>query len=262
MRRAPRLRVVVRSPFGRSRLPRMLTGSLAAHGLLLAAIVIVPMARRSHAPMDDAMVVALAGPLPGPPAAAAPAAPAAAAPPAPAPVAPPPKEAHVVKDVPKPAVKTDKPVPKKKEEKDVPAKPPPEAPAATPSPVGGAGTGPPGAHPGAGAAAATGVTAVLGNGDASLGYYQAAVKAALEAKWIPPPLEDQQETYSVAVAFVILRDGTVRDVRIAQESGVPSLDRSALRAVVEASPLPPVPPSWTGDTLPATMRFDLKPESR
>lgn len=263
---SPRLALVVRYRSARSRLARFVTGSLAAHGVLVAVILVIPMLHSPPPTFDDAMVVALAGPLPGPP---APPAPAAARPaqvePAPA-KAPEPKEAHTVPEVPKP-------IPKKKEEKkeEKPAKSPaphpaptslPEAaPEQTPSPdarpggVGGGGTGPSAAGP-------TGITAVLGGGDASLGFYGAAVKAALESAWMKPYLEEQGETYAATVTFVISRDGTVRDVKISSSSGVPSLDRSAVRAVMEASPLPPIPPTWQGDTLPATMRFDLTPEGR
>jgi protein TonB len=250
----PRLRVVVRWRSARSRLARFVTGSLAAHGFLVAAILVLPMMRQAPQTFDDAMVVALAGPLPGPAAAPAPAAP---------PKAPEPKEAHTVREVPKPQPKAT-PVPKKKEEAPVrspaPSAPPGPTQEDTPAPpttgetkgsgAGAAGTGP------------TGVTAVLGGGDASLGFYGAAVKAALESAWMKPFLEEQGETYSATVSFVILRDGTTRDVKIVSSSGAPSLDRSAMRAVIEASPLPPIPPAWQGDTLPATMRFDLTPEGR
>ena len=254
---SPRLRVVVRFRGARSRLARFMTGSLAAHGALVAVILVLPMMRQTPQTFDDAMVVALAGPLPGPPAAPAPAAKQPAAPAPAPPKAPEPKEAHTVPEVPKPKPKES---PKKKEEAPT-RSPAPSAPAgppqdATPQPESPAQGG------AAGATGPTGVTAVLGGGDASLGFYGAAVKAALEAAWIKPFLEDQGETYSATVSFVIGRDGTARDVRIAESSGVPSLDRSAMRAVIEASPFPPIPPSWSGDTLPATMRFDLTPEGR
>jgi protein TonB len=254
MSRWRRIRVVVRFRGARLRLGRFMTGSLAAHGLLLAAIVVVPMTHRTTRPIEDAQVVALAGPIGGPPPAPQ-AQVAKESAPAPAPPAPPPpKEAHTVREVPVPKPKD---VPKKDVKKDKPAEPVP-GPAAPPAPAPAA---PASGGPAAGTQA-TGVTPTLGGGDASLGWYQAAVKAALESAWIKPYLEDQGATYSVTVAFEIARDGTVRNARIAEPSGVPSLDRSALRAVLEASPLPGVPPTWKDDTLPAAMRFDLTPEVR
>jgi TonB family protein len=64
----------------------------------------------------------------------------------------------------------------------------------------------------------------------------------------------------VTVAFDILRDGTVENLVVAQSSGVASLDRSALRAVVDASPLPPHPSTWRDASMPATFVFRLHPE--
>ena len=258
MRRRRRIRIVVSFRRARYRLGRFVTGSLAVHGVLVAAIVVIPMVRTKPPLIENAQVVALAGPIgePGPPASAKASAPAPPAPPAPP---PPSKEARTVHEVPvpKPKETPKKETPKKEPPKEKPSEPAP--PAAAP------------AHPAPGeshggsageAAKATGVTPTLGGGDASLGWYEAAVKAALESAWIKPFLEDQGATYSVTVAFEIARDGTVRNARVAQSSGVPSLDRSALRAVLEASPLPGVPPTWKDDVLPATMRFDLSPEAR
>jgi protein TonB len=262
---SPRFAVVLPYRSAGSRLARFVTGSMAAHGLLVAGILFVGSLRPAPQSFDDAMVVALAGPIGGPPAASAPAPSRPAAAPAPAPPppkAPEPKEAHTVKEVPKPKAS---PPPKKKEEPPKKAAPETGTENATPgeapsSPV-------PSPHPGTGgggnaAAGPTGVTATLGGGDASLGFYGASVKAALEAAWTKPYLEEQGDTYSATVSFVIARDGTARDVKIVTSSGVPSLDRSAMRAVIEASPFPPIPSTWQGDTLPATMRFDLTPEGR
>jgi protein TonB len=45
----------------------------------------------------------------------------------------------------------------------------------------------------------------------------------------------------VVVAFVILPDGRVRDIRVVRGSGHALLDRSAVEAVRSASPFPPPP---------------------
>jgi periplasmic protein TonB len=261
-----RLRVVVRFRAIRSRLARFVGGSAAAHGVLLAVVLIVPLTRQHAAPIQDTMTVALAGPIGGagaPPArSSAPSAPAKAAP------APAPKEAHTVREVPvpkapKPKEKPDKP------KKDLPKAPPTEAPESPEASGQTSGAKPDAAAESAGqgtgaasAGTATGVTASVGGGDAALGWYGAAVKAALESAWAKPYLEDQGQTFSVVVAFDIARDGSTRNVRIVTPSGVPSLDRSVLRAVIEASPLPAVPPTWKDETLPATMRFDLNPDAQ
>jgi TonB family protein len=61
------------------------------------------------------------------------------------------------------------------------------------------------------------------------------------------------------VTFDILRNGTVRGVRIAQSSGVRSLDRSALRAVADAAPLPELPRALDTDSVPARFEFTWYP---
>ncbi len=260
MSRRPKLRIVVHIRAVRPRLVRFMTGSFAVHGLLFAAIVIVPATRRHAIPIEDTMVVALAGPIGAPPAARAAAAPPAAKPAAEVPKAaqPPPKEAHTVREVPAPKPKEKPKKPVKPAETPLAAQAPKEPPAASSGHAGPA-TGAAGAAPAPGTSA---VTATLGIGDASLSWYGAAVKAALEAAWIKPVLEDATGTASVVVAFDIARDGATRNLRVQQSSGIPSLDRSAQRAVIDASPLPGIPPSWSGDAIPVTMRFDLTPDTR
>jgi protein TonB len=263
MRRKPRLRVVVRFRAARSRLARFVGGSAAVHGALLVVVLIVPLTRHKTPRVEDAMVVALAGPIGGvAPPRSAPAPPAA---PQPKPIAaPPPREAHTVRELPVPKTpekpaKPKKDTPKPHEAAPAPTPPQESAPDATPdTPTGPANVGP--GPPAAGAP--SGVTAVVGGGDSALGWYNAAVKAALESAWEKPFLEDQGQTYSVVIAFDIARDGTTRNIRIVETSGIPSLDRSAQRAVMQASPLPAVPPTWKDDLLPATMRFNLNPETR
>lgn len=248
------LRVVVRV---QSRLGRFISGSAAAHVALAVVALIVPMTRPRVGPIEDTMTVSLAGPIGGGATAPQRRVEAAAAPAVSKPSAPAPKEAHTVREVPVPKPK-EKPVKPKKE-----TAPPKETEHDTPPSAGDSkASGPEAKGPGpATPGAPTGVTASVGGGDASLGWYGAAVKAALESAWQKPYLEDQTGTASVVIAFDIARDGATRDVRIVTSSGVPTLDRSAQRAVIEASPLPALPPTWKDDTLPATMRFDLSPES-
>ena len=49
-----------------------------------------------------------------------------------------------------------------------------------------------------------------------------------------------------------------RDVRLAQSSGNPTIDNSALRAVYSSNPLPALPPQYDRDTAPAEFTFDLR----
>jgi len=55
----------------------------------------------------------------------------------------------------------------------------------------------------------------------------------------------------------IQRDGSIRTPKVTESSGNALYDRAALRAVVEASPFPPLPPEWSKPSLRVMFRFDL-----
>jgi TonB family protein len=97
-------------------------------------------------------------------------------------------------------------------------------------------------------------------GDVEFAWYRASVTAALYSNWRRPILSGISEPLETSVGFEILRDGTVVNLRIESASGVPSLDRSALRALTDASPLPPLPAQWREPRLSAVFVFRMYPE--
>jgi periplasmic protein TonB len=254
---AARLRLVVRIGASRPTGSPFLAGSLLAHVALAAAILLWPAGRSRVPPPSDFMVVGLAAALPGPPPPAGP--PSVVA----GPAVPEPEEPAAQEEVRIESPKPPAPKPEPREPSPRPSKSSaPPASAAPPKPAdatpGAGGTGPPGAPdigPGGGG---TGI-ASLDLGDVEFAWYRASVTAALQSRWVRPILEGTRETLTVVVAFEVTRDGSVRDVRIEIPSGVPSLDRSALRAIAEASPLPPLPPTWREPTLPARFLFQWSP---
>jgi protein TonB len=60
------------------------------------------------------------------------------------------------------------------------------------------------------------------------------------------------------VLVEIQRDGSIRVPKIDQSSGNPLYDQAALRAIVEASPFPPLPQDWSRPALRVMFRFDLE----
>jgi len=68
----------------------------------------------------------------------------------------------------------------------------------------------------------------------------------IENEWRRPGLEGEVEAI---VHFVVDKDGTVRDLRLIQSSGHRPFDLAAVRAVQNASPLPPLPRSYRKDSL-------------
>ena len=61
----------------------------------------------------------------------------------------------------------------------------------------------------------------------------------------------------VYLTFEILRDGTVTNVQITQSSGIPEVDRSALRAILASNPLPALPPDYSGGSVNVQFYFDF-----
>jgi TonB family protein len=61
-----------------------------------------------------------------------------------------------------------------------------------------------------------------------------------------------------AVSFTIARNGTVTNVQVTQPSGDYLLDTSAKRAVLDANPLPPLPPQFERNDATVELWFQLK----
>jgi len=249
-----RISLVIRLGGRGSAASPFMIGSLMVHLFATAALAIIPGLHHRPAPIDDAWVVGLAAALP---ASAAPSGGGAAVQPSsPAPAPAPSSDVRL--DAPKPK---EKPKEAKKKKEQPEAKPtgplPPAGPAPRTGPVlpGGAAGAPGSAGPGIGAAGGTGIFS-MDLADAQLAWYRATVVAALQSRWIRPVLEGVSGTLSVTVTFDVDRDGSIRNVRVETSSGVPSLDRSALRAVEEASPLPPLPPG--GGQPPFAARFEFR----
>jgi len=241
---ALRIRVVARVGSS-ARLSPFVIGSLAVHAVLVAAMILLPALDGRTAIPDHPLVVNLVAPV-----RSASSVQAAPAPPTPTPTKKP-EGVHVETKKPKPAPKK-KPKPAPKEELPDPG--PPTPPVANPAPgePGGAPMGPSGP-------VGDSITAFEGGG-VELAWYRSQVTAALYSNWRKPVLQGAREPIDVRVTFDIVRDGSVRNLRVEIPSGVPSLDRSALRAVTDAAPLPPIPPSWRDPILPAGFVFRLHPE--
>jgi TonB family protein len=90
---------------------------------------------------------------------------------------------------------------------------------------------------------AQGAGAVLNTGgDFPFTWYLKAVERKVYEKWTQPlRAVDGQEA---VVVFEIGRDGQVSRARIEKPSGDPLYDQAALRAVLEANPLPQLPPEF------------------
>jgi periplasmic protein TonB len=80
------------------------------------------------------------------------------------------------------------------------------------------------------------------------GWYIAAAKRRVAPNWnllFLDPAARNSRTLHCVISFTILRDGTVKNLRVEQSSGNSSWDTSGLRAIQSSSPFPPLPSDWT-----------------
>jgi len=92
------------------------------------------------------------------------------------------------------------------------------------------------------------------------GWYLTNMTSVLGRNWARPVKPELATTLRAVVHFRVLKDGTVTDIELEQPSGDAVLDRSALRAVQDSNPLPPLPYQYGKDSLGVHFFFDLKPD--
>jgi protein TonB len=105
-----------------------------------------------------------------------------------------------------------------------------------------------------GGAVGLGQNNTLGN---RFGAYADLIAQRVTDKWQTSGLAGQSAPV-VIVTFEILRDGTVRNAKVAQRSGNSTLDYSALRAVMDAAPFPPLPSGYDRNEANIELQFQLQ----
>ena len=89
-------------------------------------------------------------------------------------------------------------------------------------------------------------------------WYVASMRARISNNWlmasVSPNIVAAPRTY---LTFEISRDGTVTNAQITQSSGIPEVDRSALRAILASNPLPPLPADYSGRSVDVQFYFDF-----
>ena len=91
------------------------------------------------------------------------------------------------------------------------------------------------------------------------GAYRDLLEQTVARKWRTNEVDPRLQTAPAAiVTFLIRRDGSTADVRLEQSSGNKALDYSAMRAVYEASPFPPLPAGYERNDARIEFWFQLK----
>jgi periplasmic protein TonB len=106
--------------------------------------------------------------------------------------------------------------------------------------------------PGAGGTAGIG-SLKLDQADFKYPVYIERMVQIISLNWFRPA---QAVQTNPIVHFQIERDGTITDPRIVTSSGLPFVDRAALRAVLASSPLPPLPAEYGGPHLGIQVVFE------
>jgi TonB family protein len=91
-----------------------------------------------------------------------------------------------------------------------------------------------------------------------LGWYAEVVRQRIAEQWLTNGLDARSQRFPAMVSFTILRDGSIRDVRVIQSSGNPNIDSTAARAVYQANRFPPLPPQITENSITAQFTFNLR----
>jgi len=96
----------------------------------------------------------------------------------------------------------------------------------------------------------SGVT-IQGQGSADFatryGWYIAAAKRRVGPNWnllFLDPSARNSRTLHCVITFTIMRDGSVKNLRVGESSGNASWDNAGLRAIQSSIPFPPLPSDW------------------
>jgi protein TonB len=93
---------------------------------------------------------------------------------------------------------------------------------------------------------------------ARFGAYALLIRDRVAQHWRTNEVDSRIHTLPLAiVTFEILRDGSIRNVRLVQSSGNRTLDYSAERAITEAAPFSPLPAAYSGSYATIEFQFQL-----
>jgi TonB family protein len=144
-----------------------------------------------------------------------------------------------------------KPAPQQSQQKYTPRDPRPNQ---VYSSTGQAATTPMFSQAAGGGGVGSGVGSPFGN---RFGWYEQLLRERVAKNWRSQDL-DSKIRNRVAVTFDIARDGSIRNVRVTQPSGVFAMDQSAQRAILMSNPLPPLPREFERDTATVEFWFSLQ----
>jgi TonB family protein len=100
-------------------------------------------------------------------------------------------------------------------------------------------------------------TSVRTEGDFRFAYYLAALRNKIGSRWVPPQGMNTGRPVRAVLHFRIGRDGQVSQTQVETSSGYGFYDQTALRALLSATPLPPLPAGYTDQYLGVHFAFEF-----
>ena len=90
-------------------------------------------------------------------------------------------------------------------------------------------------------------------------YYVQQITQKVASQWYTNMLDPQAAGHRVYITFQVERDGSLTHIVLAQRSGDPTLDLTALNAVRHIDTFGPLPDAYTGTHINVTYYFDPPP---
>lgn len=92
-------------------------------------------------------------------------------------------------------------------------------------------------------------------------WYLSIVQGKVSSNWRQPSSRlITQDQLSTRISFRIRRDGSAELVTVRRSSNLPNVDQSAVKAVRDSTPFPPLPDDYMEDHLDVTIDFTVKQE--
>lgn len=89
------------------------------------------------------------------------------------------------------------------------------------------------------------------------GWYVDAMTRRISQNWLQSLVDSRiHSAPRVYLSFEIARNGAVSNIEVKQPSGIPSLDRSAMRAILASNPLPALPSDYRGTSVTVSFYFE------
>ena len=102
-------------------------------------------------------------------------------------------------------------------------------------------------------------TRVTADGDFRWAYYLAAIRNKIGSHWVPPPgLDARGRQVHATLYFRIGKDGQISVAQIENSSGLAFFDQTAMRALLAATPLPPLPAGFEDNFLGVHFGFEYQ----